>query len=70
MLRDDLEGGDGKEGGPRNVAICPHIADSLVVRQKLTQHCKVIILHKKKAILLDEFIIGIGQLWERQSLPG
>ena len=30
----------------------------------------MIILHKKKSILLDEFIIGIGQLWKRQSLPG
>ena len=43
VLCDDLEGWDGgevQEGG--DICIC--IADSLIVQQKLTQHCKAIIL--------------------------
>ena len=50
MLCDDLDEQDGTGGGwcRREVQergnICMHIADSLRVQQKLTQHCKAIIV--------------------------
>ena len=44
MLSDDLDGeGAGREA-QQGENICVLIADSRVVQQKLTQHCKAIIL--------------------------
>ena len=54
MLCDDLEGWDrgGKEAQKRGGS-CILMADSCVVWQKLTQHCKALILQlKKKKTLL------------------
>ena len=57
----------GMGGGGREVQeggdICTHIADSFLVQQKLTQHCKAIILQKQnKTKKLD-----LG--WSRETLP-
>ena len=51
MLHDDQEGGDGGGGGRKfqeSGDICMHIAESVHVWQKLTQHCKTIIFQVLK----------------------
>lgn len=48
MLCDDLDESGGGGGAPEGGDICIHIADSLVVQQKLIQHCVNTILNKIK----------------------
>ena len=54
MLRDGLEywdvGVNGRSEAQEKWDLCIHIADSRVVQEKLTQHCKAIILQLKNKV--------------------
>ena len=61
MLRDDLEGWDGGwwEGGSTGRGYMYTYYLIHVVQQKLTQHCKPIILQLKKNIVLLPLILCV-----------